>query len=378
MLTAARTLFVLILLAVGLAPPALAQSAGSLVSATPVVETPAGMQAWKIVYRSADAKGKLQDLTGMVIAPREAIPTKPRKVLAWTHGTWGVVEKCAPSLSANFYAATPGLAEAIRRGYVVVAPDYAGLGSAMPHPFLVGIDTARAVLDAVRAAGGIPGAAAGTRFAVWGESQGGHAAMWTAIEAARYAPELTLVGTAAAAPPTDLAANMRQGSDPNARALLTAFATYAWAQFYGAPLGTIYNRTNVGVVERLSRNNCVELNAKPKLGTILGLLAVKGALKSKDVPAIRPWSDYARLNSLRPAAVPGPLLIAQGSKDTIVAPAVTLAFARARCRLGKPLTYIAMPGVEHAASARDSTTATLDWIDARFAGAREPNDCRRI
>src|SRR3546814_6948003 len=88
------------------------------------------------------------------------------------------------------------------------------------HPFLVGPDTANAVLDAVRAAREIPGAAAGSDFAVWGESQGGQAALWTAITARSYAPDLTLVGTAAAAPPTDLAANLRDGSDKNARPLL--------------------------------------------------------------------------------------------------------------------------------------------------------------
>src|SRR3546814_2887094 len=81
------------------------------------------------------------------------------------------------------------------------------------------------LLDAVRAARAIPGAAAGSSFAVWGESQGGHAALWTAIAARSYAPELTLVGTAAAAPPTDLAANLREGSDMNARALLARKST---------------------------------------------------------------------------------------------------------------------------------------------------------
>src|SRR3546814_10703141 len=100
----------------------------------------------------------------------------------------------------------------------------------MPHPYLVGGDTARSVLDAVRAARAIPGAAAGGQFAVWGESQGGHAALWTAIAAKSYAPELRLVGTAAAAPPTDLADNMRKASEPNVRALLMGFTMYSWSQ----------------------------------------------------------------------------------------------------------------------------------------------------
>ena len=85
-------------------------------------------------------------------------------MLAWTHGTWGVQSDCAPSLSANFYKATPAI-DAVQRGYVVVAPDYQGLGSTGPHPFLVGPSAARTTLDAVRAAQAITGANAGKDFA---------------------------------------------------------------------------------------------------------------------------------------------------------------------------------------------------------------------
>lgn len=183
---------------------ALAADAGMLVSADPVADTPPGQQAWRIRYGTTDGEGRAQVVTGMVIAPREAIPRERRKVIAWTHATWGVAEKCAPSLSDNFFTASPALSQMIAEGYVVVAPDYPGLGTNMVHPYLVGEDTARSVLDAVRAALSIPGAASGTRFAVWGESQGGHAALWTGMLARSYAPGLTLVGTAAAAHPPNL------------------------------------------------------------------------------------------------------------------------------------------------------------------------------
>src|SRR5271170_2262080 len=76
------------------------------------------------------------------------------------------------------------------RGYVVAATDYPGLGTPEVHPYLVGESEAHAVLDSVRAARAIPEAAAGARFAAWGHSQGGQAALFTGIEASRYAPEL--------------------------------------------------------------------------------------------------------------------------------------------------------------------------------------------
>lgn len=369
-----------LLIALIFAAPALAQSTapGTLISADPVVETPGGIQAWRISYRTTDQDGRTQVVTGMVVAPREAIPSSPRQVIAWTHGTWGVVEKCAPSLSASFYEATPALADMVRRGYVVVAPDYPGLGSAMPHPYLIGGDTARSVLDAVRAAQAIPGAAAGPRFAVWGESQGGHAALWTAAEARSYAPELTLVGTAAAAPPTDLPANLSSGSDANVRAMLSAFTAYSWSQRFGFAMTPLFSRSNAGVATRLAQNNCITLGASPKLGTILGISAIRKALAKKDMGQIEPWAGIARRNSVDPRRVPGSLLIAQSVNDPVVSPAVTLKFARRRCLSGGALRYVKLPGGNHANSARDSSTVTLDWIDARFAGERAPSDCGKI
>ncbi len=359
------------------ATSAIAAPSGTLISADPVVETPAGMQAWKIRYWTTSDRGAQIEVTGMVVAPREEIPPTPRKVLAWTHGTSGVAQKCAPS-QMDFFGATPGLADAIRRGYTVVAPDYPGLGSAMPHPYLGGISTANSVLDAVRAARGIAGAAAGSSFAVWGESQGGHAALWTGQRARAYAPDLTLTGIAAAAPPTDLVENLRAGSDPSIRAFLTAFTAYSWSQHYGAPLSTLGKRSTQGVITRLAQNNCIVLGVKPKLGTMLGVLVLRRDLKNVDLGRIQPWARISRDNSPS-ARDPGvPMLIAQNPKDVIVGRAVTQAYARKLCRGGARLRFITINGKGHETSARDTAGVTLDWIDARFAGRPAPNDCGRI
>lgn len=368
--------FLLSILSVLSSQPAAAQQAGRLISADPIQDAPAGVQAWRVQYWTTNQYGKPFQVTGIVAAPREAIPPRPRRVIAWTHGAWGVAEKCAPSLSPNFFAATAGM-DAVRNGYVVVAPDYIGLANPTMHPFLVGTDTANSVLDAVRAAREIPGAAAGSSFAVWGESQGGHAALWTAIAARSYAPDLALVGTAAAAPPTDLAANLREGSDKNARALLLSFTLHSWSTLYGFSLDPVANRTNQGIIHRLAENNCVSFDKKPKLGTILGILTIVRATKSKDIAEIEPFGSFARANSIDAARVPGPLLIAQSRNDTIVAPAVTRKFAKAVCRRGTQLRWIDMTG-DHGASARESAQETIGWITSRFDGNPPPNDCRRI
>ncbi len=359
------------------AAPAGAQGAGSLISATPVVETPAGMQAWRIEYWTRSDRDRVVRATGMVVAPREAIPARPRPVLAWTHGTWGVASRCAPSLSANFWTTTAALA-AVSRGYTVVAPDYPGLGSPGVHPFLAGVDTGRSVLDAVRATRGISGAAAGNRFAVWGESQGGHAALWTGQLARDYAPDLTLVGVAAAAPPTDLIQNLRLSPNKAVLTLFTAYIGYSWSNHYGAPLTTFGGPQTRGIMTRLAQNNCIELHAKPKLGTVLGLVTLQGRWKTLDLGRVQPWASLARRNSPTTTGFGVPLLIAQNAKDALVAPSVTRNHARALCRGRARVRWIDIAGEGHVTSAKDSASATLAWIGDRFAGRAAPSDCGRF
>lgn len=362
--------------AILLSGAAQAQRPGELISADPVVETPAGMQAWRVRYWTTTGKSEPIQATGMIVAPREALPREPRKVLAWTHGTWGVTEPCAPSLSANFWDVSPGL-EAVKRGYVMVAPDYAGLGAPGTHPFLVGPDTARAVLDAVRAAGAIPGAAAGKRFAVFGESQGGHAALWTAQRARQYAPDLDLVGASAAAPPTKLIDNMMQAGNKTVRAFFLSYIGYSWNKHYGAPLAAFGGPQTQGIMTRLA-DKCILLHSKPKLGTILGILTVQSRWKNLDLSQHQPWAKLARRNSPTTADMGVPLIISQDAKDDLVAPAVTRAYARALCRSGNRVRWIDIKGEGHVTSGKLTATETIDWADRLFAGGEPPSDCGRF
>ncbi|MEO7787912.1 MAG: lipase family protein [Sphingomicrobium sp.] len=117
------------------------------------------------------------------------------------------------------------------------------------------------------------------------------------------------------------------------------------------------------------------MGKKPKLGTMLGVLALRNALKTVDLGAIRPWADIARRNSPTATSPGVPLLIAQNPADKIVEPRITRAFAMRMCRAGTRLQYAAITGQGHETSARDSATMTLDWAAARFAGAPAPSNC---
>jgi acetyl esterase/lipase len=356
----------------------LGQHAGSLISVQNVAAAPAGMRAWRVQYWTMNDGNRPIRVSGMVIAPDARSVGKPRRVIAWTHGLVGIAQRCAPSLGTDNFTVIPALDEAIRRGYTIVAPDYPGLGSKMVHPVLVGISEGRSVLDAIRAARSIPEADAGQTFAVWGESQGGHAALWTGQIWQKYAPDLKLVGVAAIVPPTDLRRNFSEGSDLRVRALLTAYTGVSWSRYYGAPLSTFGSRTVQGVMGRLADNNCVQFSAKPKLGTILGVVVVQRAIRELDLGTKEPWMHLMRTNSPSPSAIPVPAFIATGTGDTIVAPVVVRDFARAACKLGKSIRFISVKGGGHATVARSEARWTLGWIDERFAGRPAPQNCKAI
>src|ERR1700722_20811747 len=163
---------------------------------------PAGAAAYRVLYRSTGLHDEPIAVSGIIVVPPGPAPEGGRPIVAWAHPTTGIVPRCAPSLAIFHFQQMPGLRNMVQRGYVVTATDYPGLGTVGPHPYLVGMSEGRAVLDSVRVARSMPGAGGGMAFAVWGHSQGGQAALYRGILAHSYAPELELVGVAAAAPAT--------------------------------------------------------------------------------------------------------------------------------------------------------------------------------
>jgi hypothetical protein len=202
--------------------------------------------------------------------------------------------------------------------------------------------------------------------------------LWTAQLASSYAPELELVGVAAAAPPTDLIANLRGGDDPSIRAFLTAFTAFSWSGYYGAPLSSIGRPQTQVIITRLAENNCVTIDSKPKLGEMISMVMLKNQLAGVDLGSMQPWAGIARMNSLTPAAINVPMLVGQNPADVIISPPVTRNYARQACAVGKTVKWIDIVGKGHPTSAQDSSAATIQWIGDRFAGKPAPNDCGSI
>lgn len=374
---------ILVSLALALAVFATASSAaepvaspGALVTAVHLAGAPEGAQAYRVVYRSTDARGAAVDVTGVVVIPAGKAPAAGRDIVAWAHGTSGIADACAPSTNSWLFGSIAGLSRLLRQGYIVAATDYQGMSGPGPHPYLVGPSAAHSVLDIVRAARDVPRASASTRYVVWGESQGGHAALWTAQLAASYAPELQLMGAAAAAPPVDLAANLTGNANATVRALLTAYAGASWSEVYEVPLSTITGATGQNLIRRIA-SNCVSLEGF-KTRTKIGLVRLMRQLRGVDLNASPRWAELMQANSVAPRNFGMPVLIAQGSADLIVSPAVTRSFVSALCRAGQPVHFLQVDGGNHVTIGQRTATPTIDWLGDRFAGRVAPDDCSRL
>jgi len=347
---------------------------GTLIRSEPMQFAPAGAQAYRILYRSRGMNSEPIAVSGVAVIPPGAAPANGRPIVAWAHPTTGVVTHCAPSLALFVFQQMMGLRPLIERGVVVVATDYPGLGTAGPHPYLVGSSEARAVLDSVRVVRGLPNAGGGSRFAVWGHSQGGHAALYTGLLAKSYAPELDLVGVAAAAPATDLVTLMGDDFKTSGGKNLTAMTLWSWARVFKAPIDKVLVPAAMPTVDRLA-NECIESIFDIIERQSQEKLLEQTFLSVPNIATVEPYKSLAARNS--PGALPSniPLFLAQGTIDNLVLPAVTQSYFQRQCKAGSRVTLHLMPNVGHGFAARDAANDAVIWMGERFAGNVAPSDC---
>lgn len=351
-------------------PAELAGAPGSVIRSEPFPQFLFGAKAYRVLYRSVGLQGEAIAVSGIVVVPEGGRAGGP--VVAWAHPTTGVADKCAPSLRAEALATIPGLDDMLKRGFVVAATDYPGLGTAGEHPYLVGISEARGVLDSVRAARAL--SQAGNRFAVWGHSQGGHAALWTGELAHEYAPELEVAGVATAAPASLLGELFDDDLTTTAGKGLTALALWSWSKVFGAPLDS--------VVLPVAMHDVAEIGAECLSG-FSDLVVDVGALDdikrvgflSADPVKTPPWTGIIAQNTPGQMPAGAPVFIAQGSADTVVDPPVTTQFATELCRRGTAVRFFDVPDASHEIIAKVSAAAAVAWMADRIGGEPAPTNC---
>lgn len=350
---------------------------GSIVRVAPMSGAPLGASAYRVLYRSTDRSNNPIVVSGIVVIPADAPPKDGRPIVAWAHPTTGVVSACAPSQTRFVFQTMMGLRDMVQRGYIVVATDYPGLGTPGPHPYLVGDSEARAVLDSVRAVHNMPQASAGNRYAVWGHSQGGQAALFAGSMAHTYAPELQLVGVAVASPATDLQTLLRDDADTDGGRNITAMTLWSWSQVFHLPLDNVIEPSAMPAVNALS-NECIESPMDMWERSRSQRPLRQQFLRVHDITRVEPWRSLLLENI--PGTLPPdvPVFVAQGDADRLVLPAVTKAYVQRLCRAGDQVQYMIMPGVKHGWAGAKAALPAVAWIADRFAGEPVPDSCASL
>ncbi|MEV5824727.1 lipase family protein [Spirillospora sp. NPDC052242] len=286
-------------------------------------------------------------------------------MLSWAHGTVGLGDACAPSTAGRSERDIGYLSRWLAAGYAIAATDYVGLGTPGPHPYLDGRTAAHAVTDMVRAARKVAPALS-RRWAAIGQSQGGHATLFTASLATRYAPELDFRGAVATGAPSNLAQVFSLagpylpdlglgGLAPYTAYLLNGLAA-ARPGFDPAPYLTSAGRAAVRDAATLCYTDLKERMAGISLGEMLA----------------RPLFD-ARFHDTAASVLDVPLtghdrpvFIAHGTNDLDVPIPMTLKLVADLEARGADVTFKPYLGADHSATMAASLPDTVPFMAKLF------------
>lgn len=280
--------------------------------------------------------------TAVVFTPKTTPPNTGWPIIVWAHGTTGVGDACAPSASNTLASANVLIARLVEQGYVVVAPDYEGLGSDGTHPFLNAQSEGNSVIYAAIAAHqAVPRSS--NQWMVVGHSQGGHAAIAAAERQASVTGNpLNFKGAVAYAPASNLdtiiniADNVSQQalnvgayeSAINAQAGINTFAAYVLQGIKQTSPSVDFSSVfgtdgNTQTIVASANTQCIN-QVGSAFGSDIANFYYAGnsglykGLKSTylSVPSVKTFIDTD--SKLATKSVTQPMVIVQGKRDTTV------------------------------------------------------------
>ena len=339
---------------------------GSLVSAEPFSKALTLERATNTLlkYRQVSVDGGPTTSRAVLSVPEGTPPRDGWPVLVQAHGSTGLADRCAPSRQPRLRGDTGDrswdpMQEYVDAGYAVLRPDYEGLAGPGLHPYLIGGSEGRSLLDAALAAHEAESNLS-TRTVLVGFSQGGHAVLFAAAMAPRYAPDLDVLGTAAIAPVSDYAERVERrswnpdgGPGPGELVMLAAATTTVDP--------TIRPRRLLGREAREHYDDVLE-GCLEDVDSPDGL----GGVPIEEV--FRPGADLSRVLAVlrtsepRRLTVTTPVLVTQGEDDLTVAPPATAEVVEALRGRGGDVDYRTYPGVGHGDVAEASRTDVREFL----------------
>lgn len=344
---------------------------------------PENADMYRVLYRTEDQTGKPRVSGAFIVVPKGEAPAGGRKVLAWAHGTTGMGDACAPSRTQDPINVIPWINEAIDRGYVVTATDYAGLGTEGTQMYLIGQDEARDVVNSVRMARNFPGSHAGKTYGVFGHSQGGHSSLWTGHVGPEYAPELDLVGVAAAAPAAELIPLVEAQWNQMAAWVIGPEVLTSFGERYpGLPTEGIVTQAGLNdtpsMAEECINDAAIDAMIDEKLG--------RKFFESNPLDNAE-WRRVLEAESVKPLPKSMPALMIQSVNDGVVTPNSNSYLQTQWCKAGSELQSdwlgplagttppIKLNPMTHMVTGIASGPLALSWMYQRFEGAPVVNNC---
>jgi acetyl esterase/lipase len=225
------------------------------------------------------------------------------------------------------------------------------------------------VLDAARAARALSGSGAGDRVLIAGHSQGGQSALFAGELAASYAPELDVLGVAAAAPAADvehilpLAASISGGAGYLAMGIQGFHAAYPEAD----PAAVL--SPDAQAKSEAATTQCAGEVMDAFQGTSGPEVLAHDPLT---IPVIQTLLHQNSAGN-RPAGAP--VLIVQGSADTTIPKVLTDAFDAKACAAGDTVDYRVYDGATHGTVIVAAQDDVVAWLKDRVAGKPAPTTC---
>ena len=355
-------------------PTSIPAAPGTLIRSEPLGVNVPGATSYRVLYSSQRPDGSMAVSSGMVFVPTTPAPPGGRPVVAWAHGTVGQGDACAPSRSENPLGDTANwLDQMMQLGWVVTATDYSGLGTQGPNLYLVAQAEVSDVVNSVRAARQIPNIDASNRYVVWGHSQGGHSALWSGHLAPTFAPELKLLGVAAAAPAANLNLIMGAQWDGVIGWGIGPEVALSWPVINPTlPINGVVTQAGIDNEESISQ----QCTSSKSLLLNLALRKVFGQNFFTENPSNNAqWKSMGLQQTPSPLPASMPVFVGQSTADQVVLAWPNAVLQNQWCKAGSTISTLWVGEVSHQLTAETIGPDVVRWINDRFAGRPALRTC---
>ena len=368
-------------------------------------------------YTMENVHGNTITTSAFVFFPKTAKPEGGYKVVVWQHGTLGVGNDCAPTVNPmNTRFKNPLAQSLLDAGYVVIAPDYEGLGSTGIHPYLNVDSQSKSTIAAVQAAQIFYADQLSKDWMTVGQSQGGQASLGVAEYITNH-PDSGYKGAIAGAPGSSINKEMmdlttatlssieqqeiaaglsvadRQNGSINVLATLLTYSSFLAVSLkaldphfdYKTLFTNDRTRNIVALAEGSTGEDglCLDSNlaSEPEKGLryrfihdISAFLTENPDKSINDYHVFDSSSFYNNPNIIRAIAdakiggvkISTPIMIIQGTEDTSIPYSINDALQQKYKELGNDVTFVPAVGATHTQAIVQKNPELLAFIQSKM------------